>query len=264
MGLFNKIKDLFTDVVEEQEPIKKEVIKVEIASPTKDEPEKVNVISDSDVVNNIEKNPTPVFFSDSDFEDLRSTSLKNNQVNKTRYNYNESPKEKEKEKPKVFKPSPIISPIYGILDKNYSKDDISVKPKPVADIHSLSKEISIDIVRKKAFGTLEEELESEILSTNSILFKEEIVEPVEKDLFEELKNKEEITYHNNEDEEDIFENITLTDVDLDEQDEEVDNSDNMIASEIERMFDDEDDKITEGELFELIDSMYERGDDTRE
>ncbi|MDD2518811.1 MAG: hypothetical protein PHI05_03110 [Bacilli bacterium] len=261
MGLFNKIKDLFTDVVEEQEPIKKEVIKVEIASPTKDEPEKVNVISDSDVVNNIEKNPTPVFFSDSDFEDLRSTSLKKNQVNKTRYNYNESLKEKEKEKPKVFKPSPIISPIYGILDKNYSKDDISVKQKPISDVRTTSNEISIDLVRKKAFGTLEEELESEILSTNSILFKEEIVEPVEKDLFEELKNKEEIKYHNNEDEEDLFENITLTDVDLDE---EVNSSDNMIASEIERMFDEEDDKITEGELFELIDSMYERGDDTRE
>lgn len=28
---------------------------------------------------------------------------------------------------KVFKPSPIISPVYGVLDKNYHKEDIVTK-----------------------------------------------------------------------------------------------------------------------------------------
>jgi hypothetical protein len=29
----------------------------------------------------------------------------------------------------VFRASPIISPVYGILDKNYHKEDIRNKPK---------------------------------------------------------------------------------------------------------------------------------------
>ena len=38
MGFFDKVKELFTDEVEEEvEPIKKEMIKVEIASPSKEE-----------------------------------------------------------------------------------------------------------------------------------------------------------------------------------------------------------------------------------
>ena len=30
----------------------------------------------------------------------------------------------KKEPAKVFKPTPIISPIYGVLDKNYNKDEM--------------------------------------------------------------------------------------------------------------------------------------------
>lgn len=76
---------------------------------------------------------------------------------------------------KPFTPSPVISPVYGILDKNYKKDDIVDKQggmkrektvKPV--VHSESTiekekveeketvyEVDIDSVRKKAYGSLE-------------------------------------------------------------------------------------------------------------
>lgn len=37
----------------------------------------------------------------------------------------EEPRKKEPSKP--FKPTPIISPVYGILDQNYTKDDVIVK-----------------------------------------------------------------------------------------------------------------------------------------
>ena len=64
----------------------------------------------------------------------------------------------EPEKPKVFKPSPIISPVYGILDKDYKKEEIksktTVNPEPVKP-----KVTIYDTVRRKAYGTLEDDLE---------------------------------------------------------------------------------------------------------
>ena len=47
---------------------------------------------------------------------------------------------------KNFKPTPIISPVYGILDKNYTKDDI-VSRDDVKRVDKESKESSIDTIR---------------------------------------------------------------------------------------------------------------------
>lgn len=58
-----------------------------------------------------------------------------------------------------FKPSPIISPIYGILDKNYKKEEI-VTRKEVRLSSSYSRDkLNVDEVRKKAFGPLEDGIE---------------------------------------------------------------------------------------------------------
>ena len=83
---------------------------------------------------------------------------------------------------KPFTPSPVISPVYGILDKNYTKDSIvdkkdgmkreRVKPikqevvleselkrqeeKNKEETKQEAKDINIDLVRKKAYGVLEE------------------------------------------------------------------------------------------------------------
>lgn len=63
----------------------------------------------------------------------------------------------KKEDRTYFKPSPIISPIYGIMDKNYKKDDI--KPRKEIKVTSYEREkINVDDVRRKAFG---EELKEE-------------------------------------------------------------------------------------------------------
>ena len=53
-----------------------------------------------------------------------------------------------------FKPSPIISPIYGILDKNYKKEDVKEK-KEVSLSYSRGK-LSVDDIRNKAYGREEE------------------------------------------------------------------------------------------------------------
>ena len=61
-----------------------------------------------------------------------------------------------KEERTTFKPSPIISPIYGILDKNYTKEDV-VQKKEVRLTSSYSRgNINVDDVRDKAYGRKEE------------------------------------------------------------------------------------------------------------
>ena len=58
-----------------------------------------------------------------------------------------------------FKPSPIISPIYGILDKNYKKEDIVSKTGTERVGGSFERHrVTVDDVRKKAYGTLTDEL----------------------------------------------------------------------------------------------------------
>ena len=74
----------------------------------------------------------------------------------------------QKDEKSYFKPSPIISPIYGILDKNYSKEDI-VPKREVKFTSSFDRDkVSVDDVRKKAFGRHEED-NSAKTSTESVL-----------------------------------------------------------------------------------------------
>lgn len=64
----------------------------------------------------------------------------------------------KKEEKAGFKPSPIISPIYGVLDKNYRKEDV-VSKKEVRLTSSYAREnLDVDDVRKKAFGTLADDI----------------------------------------------------------------------------------------------------------
>ena len=72
--------------------------------------------------------------------------------------------------PKVFKPSPIISPIYGILDKDYKREEIKEKTivRETASDTTKSKITTYDTVRRKAYGTLEDDLEDTLNTVNSI------------------------------------------------------------------------------------------------
>lgn len=195
MGLFDKFKNIFTEEVEEEVEIpvkkevyvKKEVPKVEIpasSSLKKDVIKREEIKQEEDPIkaSNLslkkeEKFVFPVYFDDKDFEDIKKEEPK--PVKKVepapakeqkRGNYQEaySKINKEPEERKVFKPTPIISPVYGILDKNYYKEDIVVS-KPISrSAYTSSKEITIDDVRKKAFGTLEDDLENTLLSDENL------------------------------------------------------------------------------------------------
>ena len=87
----------------------------------------------------------------------------------------EKPKElypkKEEVKPK-FKASPVISPVYGILDKNYTKEEVKEREENTSSIKRPSKVVDFETVRKKAFGNLTDELKDNIMCENCELFKE--------------------------------------------------------------------------------------------
>ena len=109
-----------------------------------------------------------MFFTDKDFDDLLSKP----RDFETKSYYRETPKKaKHEEEKKIFKPTPIISPVYGILDKNYHKEDI-VSRNEVVTTPKIEEGKTIDSVRNKAYGTLEDELENTLFGKNSVLFKE--------------------------------------------------------------------------------------------
>lgn len=93
-------------------------------------------------------------------------SLYHGRVSNQPYGSMESPKstvsdhrtyETRREESTHFKPSPIISPIYGILDKNYKKEDV-VSKREVRFTSSFAREkLNVDDIREKAFGSTPEE-----------------------------------------------------------------------------------------------------------
>ena len=89
--------------------------------------------------------------------------------------------ERQKER-KEFHPSPIISPIYGVLDQNYKKDDIVTKKEIRITSSYKSKNIDVDSVREKAYGNSDDIFEEELTSS-----KKTVQEPTEND---EIDNNE--------------------------------------------------------------------------
>ena len=165
---------------------------------------------------------------------------------------------------KRFKPTPIISPVYGVLDQNYKKEDVIVKGEVLKD----EAEPTLEMVRKKAFGSLEEDLEDNLITTKEIKItetkkqekkpkKEEVEKPVSKlKTIGELINEEE---------------HSLDIPDLDSIKEEIDEQtkdEKLNTKSISELLNDdkyEEEKIDsdaeiddeESDLFSLIDSMYE-------
>lgn len=207
MGFLDKMKNLFTDEIEE-EPIKSEVIQVEIPAPVKEE----NIADNQELK---KEESSPIFFDDEYFKELEQPKkeIKSSYV-----------KETKKQEKKTFQPTPIISPVYGVLDKNYNKDDIRQKNEKV--VYHTNTSVTIDEVRNKAFGTLEDELESTLFGSNSILFNDEVKE--ETDMFDDL---------------------------IEDKKEDIDILEDNLVEEVMT------DSVDESELLDLIDTMYEKGDE---
>lgn len=176
MGFLSKIKNALFEEEEEEEIVEEEQIAKKIDIPIKES--KVDVESPKEVSSieeeNIEKEEikeqvrrrkTPVIFDVEDFiEDevkdspvkLKEPEIKKDEQGKILYGGYDVKEIKHEEK--EFRPSPIISPVYGILDKNYVVE--SQKPKKSIDqlfVDEKKPKLDFDTVRAKAYGLPKEE-----------------------------------------------------------------------------------------------------------
>jgi len=100
---------------------------------------------------------------------------------------------------KPFKPSPIISPVYGIVDNN--NDNLTIEQTKTSILYQAeeNEKVTFDTIRQKAYGTLELEIENVINDGTDIFF----------DL-EEIDEDDSITIEFEKDQEDIS-NLTIAD-----------------------------------------------------
>lgn len=233
MGLFDKLKNVFTEEVEE-EPIKKEVRQVEIKGPTE-------VENEVEEVKKEEKFVFPVYFDDKDFDELKPKEPPKKEIpKKETYGI----KNKEVKVEKKFIPSPVISPVYGVLDKNYNKEDVKTRKVTRTEYRS-STSITLDDVRKKAYGSLEDGLANSLFADDPIYIEKE-VEYVETTPTEMIEEKL-INDYKPELIEELDQNMTLDELNKLEDNQESENSEEI--------------NMNESDLFNLIDSMYEKSDE---
>ena len=176
MGMFDKIKSLFYDeeIIEvPKENLKDEIKNSNIALKEIDEVKKDamdDIISERDLVKKDTNFKFPVIFEDEDFVEVKKIEKKveekksYSRVDEQRNKYKRPTLDREVikeviEKPKKFKPSPVISPVYGVLDKNYKKDE-DKNSKDLEQTKELV--INFDTIRQKAYGSLSDEIENEL------------------------------------------------------------------------------------------------------
>jgi len=163
MGVFRKLKDVLFDTEEEEIPVitKKEEPKKEekrkeekphyneentikeIKIPKEEIPERELIKSESTFNFPVEVEEKPRSRTSRSLLEPDISSRKRDLQDFSRL-LAEEPKKESNGKP--FKSSPIISPVYGVLDHNYTKDDVIIK----TDIGV--KGPDLDAVRKKAYG----------------------------------------------------------------------------------------------------------------
>ena len=191
--------------------------------------------------------------------------------------YNGKKEENKKEEKKSFRPSPIISPVYGILDKNYKKDDVVTKKE--IRLSSAPKKIDLDSVREKAYGDLTSDISQSMEEVKKKDYEEDIVD---------YNDDENLLYDLNDNDSPAVKKVTVGDAeeyfnelgleynvdykdDSMEQtkspkertrrsvvDEEDIKKDTKLNDEIEKEdFDEESDDGLESNLFDLIESMYD-------
>ena len=199
MGLLDKLKDLFVDEVDGEEELDLEEENKKIY----EEPEGIlpKVMRD-----NIKKEEEEIRFDElkSLKEEVKPKEVEvppvpekkfsfpidfENEVAPSRVaNRNVLKVEKEKEVPKKapelypkkevvvekpkFKPTPVISPVYGILDKNYRKEEVREKAEESVEMKRPSKKVDFETVRKKAFGNLSDDIKDNLMCENCELYKE--------------------------------------------------------------------------------------------
>ena len=128
-------------------------------------------------------------------------------------------------------PTPIISPIYGVLDKNYKKEDVALDS---ANDLNITKKLDYDSVMKRAMKRVDDKEDEE---NKSIFFN---LDEQEADKDDEVK---------------IIYNDVSTSDDMDNTNKD-DTSDKPLVDEDNILS-----ETKEQDLFNLIDNMYSSEDD---
>ena len=189
---------------------------------------------------------------------MRTTNVLDYERNKKQEKRNETNryelKEKETVERKKFKPSPIISPVYGILHEDYSIEDIKHR-------HEVDDDINFDEVRKKAFEITETPKRKKV-SEDTITVR---IEEPEEEKFKKGKTIDDLLEEHSDEVIDVAprhnkkEDIKYDEIEKLEQ--ELDNIEEDIKPVKEDIKDIDDDDTLENDLFDLIDSMYENRED---
>ncbi|MBQ9023595.1 MAG: hypothetical protein IJ105_00060 [Bacilli bacterium] len=266
MGILDKVRDFFYDdeyeeeneknLSKHKEKPKKE--KIKIVEKTEDLEEKQEIserelfkaertfnfpfdVDDEEPeekkeeVKPVEKEPVYKSY-DNEYKQTKPLSIRN---------YTKYEKEEEKESEKKFKPTPVISPIYGILDKNYKKEDLLIDNTKEPE----EKKLDYETVRKRAYSKVYDTGEEE---SKSIFFN---LDEEKKDEEDEVK----IIYNDVETEEETQDDNNKT---IGEKIEEYENSlkEENNESEDENILS----ETKEQDLFNLIDNMYNSDEDEEE
>ena len=306
MKIFGKLKDILFDDVEEEEttPVKREEVVRKVETPRVEEPVKVvkeeikeekTPEQDFNNINerNLFKSENTFTFPDFDEEEF-SSSIERNERPKTtnvleyekkrrvekKYDFGryERVETKEVVEKKKFTPSPIISPVYGILNEDYKIEDIKDVTLENAKANNA---VNIEAVRKKAFETpidMKKPDEKYYEETVSVRLKDEPIQmPIEEKsrTIDELladAADEEISVYNNRHEREVEPVVEPEPVNVEPEEapsayDEIDNElDDLKTSKEDNTKNEEyeNDETLENDLFDLIDSMYENGEDGEE
>lgn len=275
MSLVKKIKDILFEEEEITEPIKTvvpEEKKVEYVAPVapKIEKEEVETAPKREVNSPSERelfkvDSSAFKFPDFDEEEFQSSLPKRSkQTNvleyerkksiekRTDYGRYERIETKEIVEKKKFKPSPIISPVYGVLNQDYRPEDVKDKNEVVAN------SLNLDEVRKKAFEPEELIVPDEIDEPVVTFFEEKESSRVVKKPSEEMKTIDELLESASEEEIILEDELEMPlDTNIDVIEDELENFYEESKKEAEPNLED----TLESDLFELIDSMYETRED---
>ena len=273
MGLFGKIKDILFDeeeAIEQTTEIKmakpevKEPVRTEYKPPIIDRSKAFEPAIKSEPVKEqprIMEEPINNSFPFPDFdEDEFETSKPKEEPKPKVTNVLDFERKKRKEKKneylrleksettekKKFKPSPIISPVYGVLNEDYVADDITNRGDPLPQKNKLD----VETVRNKAFGSMDKKntkvtyKETEtVKSYEPISAKREKVRTIDELLEDTADVKIPVK-------EDYTQELIIEKVEKKEPEIDIEPIDTAPQND-----------TSDNDLFDLIDSMYDRGED---
>lgn len=198
MKFLDKIKDLFSDEeevietkeieIEEEEPEeehklptfmrnkieeeqKREEERKQREMPVREEPQAI--ISDREIVRTRSGNnfSFPMDMDEPEIHPVSRPTYSSQNVLEREKKVSDFYSKKEEPKPKKFKPTPVISPVYGVLDKNYTKDEVKVSDERTYELQRPSRKVDFETVRNKAFGSLTDDIRNN-LCENCELYQE--------------------------------------------------------------------------------------------